>query len=312
MLKYLMMSIPVALLAVSLLAAEPKLAFRSAQQVGFYDFDTGVLRGKMRWDGQSQGICELIHVESGVQVVQVGGSLMCPYRIFSTSARYGDAARDWPTKSKIRDDGTLEVVWPAAESHPLGMAAVYRWRSADTLDLETIVTPQQDMPRFEIFLASYFPNQFRASVYVKPNMFAEGGPALLAADVNPLVDGTYLMFPRDREAVSTIFDRRWEFPPNPVQWSITRMIAGPLAVRKHESSGVAALMMSLPEDCFAVSMPYNKIPPDGVAGHGSLYLSLFGYDLKAGESRTVHSRLVVIKAPTYKQIIDIYEKYRIE
>ena len=70
--------------------------------------------------------------------------------------------------------------------------------------------------------------------------------------------------------------------------------------------------MSPPEDCFAVSMPYNKTPPDGVAGHGSLYLSPFGRDLKAGESRSVRSRLVVAKNPTDAWIIDRYDRYRKE
>jgi hypothetical protein len=310
MLQHAIRSLPLTLLAVTLFAAEPDLAFRPAQQAGFYDFDTGLLRGKMRWNGKNQGIYELTHVESGVQVAQPGLTLICPYRVFSSATRYGDAARDWPTQSKVRDDGALEVVWPAAESHPLKIMAVYRWRSADTLDMETTVTPERNMPRFEVFLASYFPREFRALVYVKPNLFAEGAATLLPADVNPLVDGTYLMFPRDREAELVILDRRWEFPPNPVQWSLTRMMAGPLAVRKHEPSGVAALVMSRPEDCFAVSMPYNKTPPDGVAAHASLYLSLFGRDLKAGESQTAHSRLIVTKDPSDKRMVELYENYQ--
>src|SRR5690606_3962469 len=102
-------------------------------------------------------------------------------------------------------------------------------------------------------------------------------------------------FPRDRQSVQTIFDGRWEKPPHPVQWSVTRWLAAPLAVRRHDSSGVAAAIMSLPGECFAVSVPYNKTPPDNVAGHQSVYLSLFGQDLDAGQSATARARLVVGK-----------------
>ncbi|MCL4193025.1 MAG: hypothetical protein KJZ87_14920 [Thermoguttaceae bacterium] len=277
------------------LASAPPLKFVPDEQGGGYTFDTGVLRGHVRMDGRSQGIDELVHTGSGVAVAEGGHlpGIFSHYRVFSTATRYGDAARDWPTETRLLPDGALEVHWPAAEEHPLEMAATFRWAAPDTLDLTTTVKPQRAMPDFEIFLSSYFRPDFRALVYVKPNYFSQGQPELLPADVNPLVDGSYLIFPRDRQAVQTIFDGRWEKPPHPVQWSVTRWFAAPLALRRHDSSGVAAAIMSLPSECFAVSVPYNKSPPDGVAGHQSIYLSLFGQDLAAGQSATARARLVV-------------------
>lgn len=276
-------------------AAAPPLTFVPDEQGGGYTFDTGLLRGHVRMDGHSQGIDELVHTGSGVAVADGGHlpGIFSHYRVFSTATRYGDAARDWPTETRFLPDGALEVHWPAAEEHPLDMVATFRWAAPDTLDLTTTVKPQREMPDFEIFLSSYFRPDFRALVYVKPNYFSQGQPELLPADVNPLVDGSYLIFPRDRQAVQTIFDGRWEKPPHPVQWSVTRWLAAPLAVRRHDSSGIAAAIMSLPGECFAVSVPYNKTPPDGVAGHQSVYLSLFGQDLAAGQSATARARLVV-------------------
>ncbi len=290
-------------------ADPPKLAFQSAEN-GYYRFDTGALAGKIRLDGRSQGIVSLVEGKSGVHVAHGGGlpGVMSYYRIFSDNKRYGHAARDWPTKSKLLADGALEVHWPASDDHPLDLTAVYRFSAPEVLDVETTVRPHVDMPRFEVFLSSYFGREFRAFVYVKPSRFARGEPAMLPADVNAMVEGTYLMFPRDLRSVQTIFDGRWEFPPNPVQWSVTRLLAGPLAVRRDESSGVAAVLMAPPEDCFAVSMPYNKTPPDGVAGHNSLYLSLFGQDLKAGQTAKARSRLVVGKFSN-QEAIDLYKAY---
>lgn len=294
-------------------AESPNLAFRPAGD-GYFEFDTGTVKGKIRLDGRSQGIASLVDVESGVDVAHGGNlpGIFSFYRIFSTDTRYGHAARDWPTVSKILPDGALEVRFPPAEDHPLEMTAIYRWTAPDALDLETTVTPQRDMPRFEVFLSSYFAKDMRALVYVKPNFHGGGKPQLLPADVNPLVDGTYLMFPRDRASALMIFDRRWEHPPNPVQWSVTRRLAGPLAVRRNEQTGLAAAIMAPPEHCFAVATPYNKTPPDGVAGHNSTYLSLFGRDLKTGQSARARCRLVVARKLTDDRAIELYEKYRKE
>jgi len=285
------------------------LAFKPAGQ-DFFEFNTGTLRGKVRVRGSSQGVSELVHVPTGVEVAHGGGlpGVLSYYRIFSAGQRWGDAARDWPTVNRLLPDGALKVTWPAAESHPLEMTAVYRLARPDAIDVETIVRPLRSMPRFEVFLSSYFSPGFRAFVFVKPNVFSPGKPGLLAADVNPLVEGTYLMFPRDREAIQMIFDRRWEFPPNPVQWSVTRWLAAPMALRRDEKSGVTAVWMSPPEDCFAIATPYNRTPPDGVAGHQSLYLSLFGRDVGPGQTARTHCRMVVGKISD-EQAVELYSEY---
>lgn len=291
------------------------LAFRPAGTAAadreIYSFDTGVLQGAIRLNGRSQGITRLLHSPTGVAVA-AGDSLpgiFSYYRVFSTDTRYGDAARDWPTIKKIRSDGSLEVYWPPAADHPLEITAIYHWRRPDTLDLQTTVRVQKDMPHFELFLSSYFRPGFRAFVYVKPNFFASGKPEFVAADVNPLVDGSYLMFPRDREAALLIFDRRWEIPPNPVQWSVTRRLAAPLAMRRDDATRVTALLMAPSPDCFAIATPYNKTPPDGVAGHQSLYLSLFGQDLRAGQTARAHSRLVVGQDLSHERAVELYQQY---
>ena len=295
------------------IAAEPpRLAFKPAEEAGYFHFDTGTVRGKLRLDGKAQGIPELIHVPSGVEVTHGGGraGVLSPYRVFSAGTRYTKAARDWPSTAKLLPDGAVEARFPPADDHPLEMTLVYRWTSPDTIDLETVVTPQQDMPRFEVFLSSYFADDFAVSVYVQPNRFAKDAPpCFIPGDHTPLVDGNYLMFPRDRRTVLTIFDGRWDIPPSAVQWSISRWMAAPLAIRRSSSSGITALLMAPPEDCFAVSTPYNQTPPDHVAGHASLYLSLFGGDVAAGQTVRARSRLIIAKDLTDKAAVGRYREY---
>ena len=122
--------------------AEPgPLAFRPADEEGYVAFDTGLLRGKVRLDGRHQGISSIVHAPTEMELAKSVG-LLSYYRVFSAGKRYGHSARDWPLKTRLSDDGALEIVFPPHEEHPLEMTGTFRWHAPDTLDLETTVTPQ--------------------------------------------------------------------------------------------------------------------------------------------------------------------------
>jgi hypothetical protein len=294
----------------SAVGQSPDLAFRPAE-MGYSTFDTGLFRGRMRVDGKSQGILSLQHVPSGVELAKKPG-LLSYYRVFSTGTRYGDAARDWPAEAKLLPGGTLEIRFPPADKHPLTLTGRFRWRSADTLDLETTVQSDRDLPTMEIFLSSYFVAGFDPLVYLKPGRYSKTPAALVRPDWSELVDGDYLMFPRDRQSLAMIYDGRWEFPPHPVTWAFTRYLEAPLTLRRQAASRLTAVLMSTPDDCYAIGTPYYKQPPDGVAGHDSLYLSLFGRDLKAGSTATAHCRLVLGQDLSDEAVLQRYQQYLVE
>lgn len=291
-------------------AAEPLLSFQPEGD-GIYVFDTGTLRGRLRLNGQNQGISELIYVPNGQEVTYGGRKLpvMSHYRLFTTGTRYGHAARSWPTECKLLEDGAVEAGFKPNEEYPFTMRAVFRLGAPDAIDVETTVTAKEDLPRFEVFLSNYFGEGYDASVYVIHSLRSPGKPFFIRADHNPLVAGNYLLFPRDRESVLDVFDGRWQQPPNPVEWCITRYLAAPMGVRRHKETGLTALVMAPREDCFAVSTPYNQDPPDGVANHRSLYLSLFGRDVAKDETVSARSRLQILAQPTDKAIEKCYEAY---
>ena len=292
-------------------AESPRLVFQSAGE-NCYTFDTGQLRGKLRSDGQSQGMSSVVYVPTGMELVSPPG-LLSYYRVFSTGVRYGEAVRDWPVVARVIDGGGLEIRFPPATQHPMEITGKFHWRSADTLDLETTVKAAAALPRLEVFLSSYFVDGFAASVYAKRNLYGEARPAaLLSADWSPLLDGNYLMFPRDAGSLRIMYDGRWDFPPNPVTWAFVRYLAAPVAIRRHSKSGLTAVLMSQPDDCFAVSMSYNKQPPDGVASHRSLYLSLFGQDLAAGQIARARCRLIIAKDLSDEAIVERYRQYLAE
>ena len=258
---------------------EPKLSF-AASGTNEFAFDTGVLRGKLRAGGKSTGLSSVVHVPTGMTLDHSMG-LFGHYRVFSANKRYGTAAWDWPSEARLRPDGSVEVHWPSAADRPFELRAVYRWAAPNTLDLETIVQARADLAKFESFLASYFAEGFtNACVYVRSN-----GRAWLMRCREE--GGIWQAFPRDAEAVSIIQDGRWKFPPSPVEWVIRPHLAKPLSVRRCPANNLGALLMAPPQDCFAVLTPFETEP------HRSMYLSLFGKDLKASETARARARLVI-------------------
>lgn len=276
-----------------------KLAFRPAEK-GQYAFDTGVLRGVLRPGGKAIGLSSVTHAASGVRLDGPFGLLSC-YRVFTTHARYGHAAWDWPGTAKLLPDGAVAVRWPAATGRPFDLAAVYRWASASAIDVAITVHAAEGLPHFEVFLASYFHKDFpQASVYVGRSGDAKGKGGLLTAKRS---FGHWQMFPRDRDVLAIIRDGRWQRKPNPVQWAILPELAAPLAARRHKRTRLTAVLMAPSRDGFAVACPYSG------ESHSSLYVSLFGGDVKAGRSATARARLAVLRDPTDQQVIDLYRPY---
>jgi hypothetical protein len=276
-----------------------KLAF-VANDKGEYTFDTGVLRGTLRQGGKSQGLSSVIHVPTGARLDRSMG-ILSYYRVFTTNKRYGAGAWDWPSTAKLLPDGAVQVTWPEAVDRPFEMAALYRWKDPQTIDVETTVTARKDLSKFESFLASYFTEAFPTPcVYVREDPEAQGKPGFLPARKTY---GDWQMFPREEQVLPIIRDGRWELQPNPVSWTIMPRLAAPLCLRRGAGSNLVAVLMAPPEECFAIATPYEG------EGHYSLYLSRFGRDLKAGETAKARTRLVIAAGASDPQVLSLYRKY---
>jgi hypothetical protein len=292
-----------------LLAACALTAFRSSPAAaadglvflgpdnGEYQFDTGILKGVLHRGGRSTGLLPVSDVASGKVLTKSMGWLS-PYRTLSTGTQHGYGAWDWASETRLLPDGAVEVRWLANDTYPLNMTAVYRWSAANTADLEMAVTPQKDLPQLEIFVASYFEGFTQAFVYAQD---AATGQAKFVPALKE--DAVWHVFPRDGEVAKLVGDGRWQHPPAPVTWTVRNPLAAPLAIRRNPELGLTALVMSPPEDCFAVYTPY------GEEGHGSLYLGLLGCDVKAGQTATGRARLVMARGSSHEAAVSVYQAY---
>jgi hypothetical protein len=260
---------------------------------GAFHFDTGMLKGTLRSDGRSIGLLPITDVRSGIKLASSMG-LFSIYRVFSDGRRYGKGMWDWPSQAQAAGRGAVAAQWPPAADRPFTMRAVYRWAGPGTLDMDISVKAEQDLHNLEAFLASYFGETFTScSVLVRGGRF-------MAAE---RASGPWQMFPRGPEALPLIRDGRWKILPNPVDWTVLPEFEQPVAMRRDPASGLTALVMAPRRDCFAVATP------EQADNHASIYLSLFGRDLKKGETARAKARLVILSSPDERQIREAYRRY---
>ena len=277
----------------------PKLAFtRAANELRF---DTGVLKGTLGEEGKSLGLRPLTHRATGAQIAGAFG-ILSPYRLLTSHARFGTAAWDWPRTCEVQADGAARVRWSADKEHPLDLTGVYRWSPPIPWTSNCWSSPSaiSTCSSCSWPVTSTDFRQALAPVTLQgPGLLSGAGTFVEAVKA----DGDWLTFPRDRTAAAIFGDGRWTRPPNPVTWKIRPAVAAPMALRRDAKSGLTAVLMSRPADCFAVSMPYGEDP------HRSVYLSLFGRDLKAGKAASAGARLVIGKDLTEDRAMELYRNY---
>ena len=277
-------------------AADANLAFKDDNN-GNLVFDTGVVKGSVKKDGKGDALKPVSFVEPAVPM-DTGHGLFTPYRFLTPQKRYGFGSWEWPRTGKVLDNGAAELTWPAAPDRPFAFTAIYRWRAADTLDVTLVFTPDSDLDKFELFLGSYFREFTKALAYVKDS--GNGKPGFIESSKEK---GGMQLYPRNQDVMPLITDGRWKFPPYPNNWAFRPALEAPLGMKQEPKSGVTAVIMALPEDCFAVSMSQQE------AGLGAFYLSLFGKDVKKGQSLTARARMVFGRNITPEQAVQKYQDY---
>ena len=256
-------------------------AFTPGEAPGEYRVETEVLHGVLGEEGISPGLHPLVYAPDDTLLTGGPYGIANHYRMFTTNHRYDDM-HALESDTTLEDPDTLRVHWPSAEDRPFALTGIYRWVAPGTFDLETIVEAEEELPDFEVFLASYLSSAFPASA-----VYAQTGQEETGFITAEQEEGVWQVFPRDGEALAIVQDGRWEIPPSPVDWAVRPDFAEALIYRRAEDSDLTVAMMGQPEDCFAL------FSPERGEGHYSMYLSLFGRTIEAGETASTTVRVIV-------------------
>ncbi len=286
------------LIAASPGSAAARLSFVAAGP-GEYQFDTGIIRGRLGSREKAIGLSSVIYSPSSTPLDRSMG-LGSFYRVFTRNHRYGTAAWDWPGQYQSLENGAVQIQWPATTDRPFVLSAVYRWLDPVTLEVTTTVTAKEDLPDFEVFLASYFHPAFSNALVCVKDDSNPGGPVKLIEALESR--GVWQMVPRDATVIPLIQDGRWKLEPNPVDWKILPELGLPLAARRAKTAPLTAVLMSPANDCFAIAMPHQT------ESHYSVYLSLFGRMVPQGETARAKAWLMVLQGHFDQSLIEVYRR----
>ncbi|MCP4785444.1 MAG: hypothetical protein GY903_22890 [Fuerstiella sp.] len=274
-----------------------------------YRFETEAVSGSYLTAGEYQGMRDLVHRPTGVQLAagETLPGLVAPYRVFGNGRRYDDV-RDRPNQAEVVPEG-LRIRYPSDEANPFDLEQLYCW-SGDVLDVHSTITAHEDLLRFELCISSYLSAGFRAFVSRQSNEWGEQGGRIVPVDVNPMTD-VYAMFPRDETAMGIMFDGRWDLPPYPVRWTVPAWFDLPLAYRRQAKTGVMGLAMGDPRECYAIGISVNDPPedPDPDRGYQAIYFYLFGRDIRQHEIASARVRWVIGKDLTEQEIHARWEAF---
>ncbi len=257
--------------------------FVTSNREGEFLVDTGWLKGIFRPEGKSLGFEPLNLVSPEICLSHFPGILNF-YRVFKTNYRFGDGMRDVESTARLIDSRSIEVVWKPSEHTPFELKAIYEWINSKTVDMSISVKAEIDLPNFEVFLSSYLTERFP-----EPYIYARTETGEVKFVSTPPELGVWHAFPRDEKAVEIIKDGRWTYPPSPVDWVIRPFFAEPIIYRRDKDTGLVVLQMAEKDNCFSV------MAPEIGESHYSMYFSLFGKDLKQGESIKTRVRMIIDK-----------------
>ena len=259
-----------------------------------YHFETEELKGFIDPEGQRHGVKKLVHKPTGLQVVHPKYDLLNLFLLFSTNHYMGTAREKERTVEAAGD--TLELQWAPTDDHRAELTARYRIVEPNLIDLDVTVRSDWPYPAYEVFLSNYFDLSMRPYVYVQGSPFDDppDQPRWIAPEVNDVFVGSGLVFPRDQHAARRSVDGRWDRIWALYQWNPQRYYELPITMQADIERGIAAVLMSRPEHCYAVISGYESGNlNDPFKDQNPLYLSLFGDDLRPGDERTVRARIAV-------------------
>ena len=281
------------------------LDYRADEKV--YAFETAEIQGVLRPGNEfpHHGLTHLVHKATGVEFVHPLYAILNLYR-FMHRGPAGVTGMDSDLGNPRQGERVVEanansvtLRWALQDpSHP-AMSIRYEILEPAAIDMTVTVTPNAAAHDFEALLACYFDPAHVPHVYLardrfeledEPGRFTDE-PELAPVNVNPVFRGGVLAYPRDEDVVGVSVDGRWR---DIARFSPVRRYKVPVCFQADRQRRVAAVLMSRPEDCFAVSSGYDSPDArDRFHKHNPLYLSLFGGALEPGVTRTARARLVV-------------------
>ncbi len=245
--------------------------------------------------GKSHHFSNVTHKPTGMKISpdgerMAGAGMLNFFRVLIEGGYLTELRVEEPLLEPTEDGITF--TWMPTIRRQAKVKVKFTFRQPNIIDMDMWVETLTNYPGFEILLSAYMAPGFESGVYVAKEEFGPiEGEQIRLVD-QPMIHGIWPFFPRDEAGANLLTDGRHQKGRWFWKMAIGRRYAMPLAF--FSKNGVDAILMGRPEDVYAVGATYKgDAENDNVAGHRSLYLSLFGEDFKAGEGRHTQMRMII-------------------
>ena len=186
----------------------------------------------------------------------------------------------------------ITMTWLPSIRRQAKVKIKFTFKQPNIIDMDMWLETLTNYPKFEILLSAYLADDFKSGVYVAKKEMGSIENEQVRPEFNAMIQGLYPFFPRDEAAANILTDGRHQKGRFYWRMAIGRRYALPLVFSSKDN--VDAILMARSDDVYAVGATYSGgEEKDNVAGHKALYLSLFGEDFKAGQSRYAQMRMVI-------------------
>lgn len=213
------------------------------------------------------------------------------FRVLIRGGYLTELRAEKPVVEPEKDGVTL--TYPPTIRRQAKIIVRFIFREPNIIDMDLSLETLNNYPGFEILLSAYLAPGFVSGAYVAEDEF---GPVVMPEQIRitdqPMIHGVWPFFPRDEAGANLLTDGRHQKGRWYWRMAIGRRYGMPMAF--FSKGEVDVLLMGRPEDVYAVGATYEgDAETDSIAAHRSLYLSLFGEDLVAGEGRRTQMRMIV-------------------
>lgn len=237
----------------------------------------------------------VIHKPTGIKISpdgerMAGAGMLNFFRVLIEGGYLTELRVEEPLLEPTEDGITF--TWLPTIRRQAKVKVKFTFRQPNIIDMDMWVETLTNYPGFEILLSAYMAPGFESGVYVAKEEYGTIEEEQIRPVDQPMIHGIWPFFPRDEAGANLLTDGRHQKGRWFWKMAIGRRYAMPLAF--FSKNGVDAILMGRPEDVYAVGATYKgDAENDNVAGHRSLYLSLFGEDFKAGEGRHTQMRMII-------------------
>ena len=192
---------------------------------------------------------------------------------------------------KAEKDG-VTLTWLPTIRRQANVTIRFTFLEPNIIDMDMSVETMINYPGFEILMSAYMAPGFVSGAYVAKEEFGPVEPEQIRITDQPMIHGVWPFFPRNEAGANLLTDGRHQKGRWYWRMAVGRRYGMPMAF--FNKGEVDVLVMGRPEDVYAVGVTYEgDAEKDNVAAHRSLYLSLFGEDLAAGEGRRTQMRMII-------------------